>query len=87
MSVQMIALNPAKRGADNLYHKLEIPVSVAPIKLEQQAQPEAFCGKNVDTMAGNSNCLLEFSHAFGLCQVVASLQGPTESKFSSKQDY
>lgn len=73
MSVQMIALNPAKRGADSLYHKLEIPISVAPVKLAHEANQEAFCGKNVDTMAGNSNCLLEFSHAFGLCQVVASL--------------
>jgi len=38
-------------------------------------------------MAGNSNCFLEFSHAYGLCKVVASLQGPTESKFGSKKDY
>lgn len=67
MSAQKIALNPSKRGADNLYHKLEIPISVAPVKLDNEVNQETFCGKSVDTMAGNSNCQIEFSYAFGLC--------------------
>jgi hypothetical protein len=69
-----------------LYHKIEIPISLAPQSVEP-AFGLPFCAKSLDPMAGNSNCQLEFSHANGQCCVIASLQGPTESKFGSKQDY
>jgi hypothetical protein len=64
-------LNPGKRGLDHHFHKLEIPVSVAPQAKAADELP--FCAKNIDPMAGNSNCMVEYSHAFGQCQVIASL--------------
>jgi hypothetical protein len=96
---QVITLNSAKKGPDNLYHKLEIPIAIAkagqveaedfvdPFAADSRLLHEAFCIKDIDPMASNSNCQLEYSHAHGLCQVIASLQGPSESKFGSKQDY
>ena len=83
---QVISLNSLKKGADNRYHKLEIPVPL----VTRQAAPamdDAICAKRVEPMAMNSNCQLEFSYAFGQSEVVASLMGPSEAKFGSKQDY
>lgn len=53
--VQVISLNALKRGADNNYHKLEIPVALA----KPAAQPPLnakFCALRVDSLAFNSNC-------------------------------
>lgn len=61
--VQVISLNALKRGADNNYHKLEIPVALAkPARSQNSAQ---FCGLRIDPLSFNSNCQLEFSYAFG----------------------
>ena len=86
--VQVISLNALKRGADNNYHKLEIPVALGkPARQDNSLAQQLFCGLRVDPLAFNSNCQLEFSYAFGGTQVIASLQGPSEAKFGSKQDY
>lgn len=85
--MQVISLNALKKGADNNFHKLEIPIALNKgDKPAQQAQQE-FCSKQIDPLAFNSNCQLEFSYAFGHTSVIASLQGPSEAKFGSKQDY
>ena len=80
-------LNTLKKGPDNNYHKLEIPVSLA--KPERPAAPsdEEFCIKKINKQQFNSNCQIEFSYANGLVQVIACLQGPSESRFASKQDF
>lgn len=85
-AVQVISLNALKRGADNNYHKLEIPIALAK-SAQIENESLAFCGLRVDPLTFNSNCSLEFSYAFGKTQVLASLQGPSEAKFGSKADY
>ena len=82
--VQVISLNALKRGTDNAYHRLEIPVALAK---PQRQQAKQFCSVRVEPLAMNSNCQLELSYAFGATQVIASLQGPSEAKFGSKADY
>jgi len=71
-NVQVISLNPMKKGADNNYHKLEIPVALAKPR-RQVHNDSAFCDLRVDPLTFNSNCQLDFSYAFGQTQVIASL--------------
>jgi len=69
--VQVIRLNQMKRGADNKYHRLEIPVALA--KPIQSLSASQFCCVSIDPLALNSNCQLELSYAFGSTQVIAAL--------------
>ena len=71
-NMQVISLNPLKKGADNNYHKLEIPVALAKPHWEFR-NDSAFCGLRIDPLTFNSNCQLDFSYAFGQTQVIASL--------------
>ena len=62
----MINLNALKRGSDNNYHKLEIPVALGKVAMREENNISSqFCGLRVDSLAFNSNCQLEFSYAFG----------------------
>ena len=81
----MIHLNPLKKGADNVYHKLEISVGVDMDSAEEAVRPStAFCAKHVNNLQANSNCQLEFSYDFGRTQVLACLFGPSLAAFASK---
>ena len=82
--VQIFSLNPLKRGKDNNYHKLEIPVALNKGGTALSAAKEDFCSKRVDKFSANANCQVEFSYAHGKTQVIASLYGPSEAKFGSK---
>ena len=57
-------LNPLKKGADNNYHKIEIPVS---LELSPSALSDVeFCSKKVNKNQYNSNCQIDFNFANGL---------------------
>ena len=86
-NVQVISLNALKKGTDNNYHKLEIPIALNKGGMSRQQGQKEFCAKKIDPLASNSNCQLEFTYAYGQTSVIASLQGPSEAKFGSKQDY
>jgi len=56
MSVQVINLNPAKKGADSHYHKLEIPIALAPpVQAPADSAKNPFCLKFVQPLVSNSN--------------------------------
>ena len=80
-------LNPVKKGADNVYHKLEIPVSIGKPERPANAAGSAFCSRTVNEMQFNSNCQVDFSYDHGAVEVIACLIGPSEARFASKQDY
>ena len=54
--VQVISLNALKRGSDNNYHKLEIPVALGKPARQDNSLAQQFCGLRVDPLAFNSNC-------------------------------
>ena len=54
-SAGQYTLNPKKLGADNQYHKIEIPVGLP--KAEKAAPAVGpYCAKQVNKMQMNSNC-------------------------------
>jgi hypothetical protein len=54
--MQVFTLNPQKKGADNNYHKIEIPVSIAKADLPASSAASSYCSKTVNKMQMNSNC-------------------------------
>ena len=56
--VQVISLNALRKGGDNNYHRLEIPVALAKPKASQEslAASNKFCSLRVDPLTFNSNC-------------------------------
>lgn len=60
---QILNLNPLKKGPDNNYHKLEIPIQVSKTPLPAPSSETKFCFKQVNELQANSTCQVEFSYA------------------------
>ena len=54
--IQIFSLNPLKKGKDNNYHKLEIPVALNKGGSVFPSTKEEFCSKRVDKLSSNANC-------------------------------
>lgn len=54
--IQIFSLNPLKKGKDNNYHKLEIPVALNKGGSVLSSTSEEFCSKWVDKFSSNANC-------------------------------
>ena len=65
--------------------KLEIPISIEDQIPNKQAKQ--FNQLTVCTQQSNSNVQLEYLYDFNNTALIVSLQGPSEAKFGSKQDY
>ena len=54
--IQIFSLNSLKKGKDNNYHKLEIPVALNKGGSVFSSTREEFCSKRVDKFSSNANC-------------------------------